>query len=243
MGAALTSLGIVFGYAGISAVVVLVLILVSRRNTERRNRNLIQRIPLLVPAITFLVVSLMVYNYVPLPINEFSRTNTLYFAGQANYTEAYAVEPPGGVFLEDVQLNMYRYLSDGEFMRAEFRFYQGTTLVATEIVELNGTGVGTTQEVHELIDLDPGSYTVQVNTTFYNYGVPQDDILEAYITQLKADSVSELLNWSNYQFFLNIFTVVFLFGSFCIATEAPDRTSKYAKKPDAEFRTYDEQSE
>jgi hypothetical protein len=241
MGAALNSLAILLGYAGTSAVVALVLILFWRMRTEKSKRNFIQRMPLLTPAIVFLIATLAVYNYVPLPINQFSQENTLYLQSHANYTESFTVQPFGSVYTDQIEISVSRYMNPGEYVHAEFRFYQDTTLVRTRNIDLNASETPDVIETDYLVALDPGAYTVQVNTSFYDNDVPEEGVFTAYITQHMQNSVAELLNWSNYQFFLNVFTVVLIFSGLCIATEGPDRTGQYGKKPETELRTYDDQ--
>ena len=202
-----------------------------------------QRMPLLVPALVFIIATMTVYNNVPLPVNQFMEANTLYFRNNANYTEPFTVQPFGSVYTDEIEISVNRYLQPHEYVRISFQFLQNSTPVVTHIIEMNTTDSPESFEIDRLVGLDPGTYTIQVNSSFYLNNVPTDGILQAYITQGMQDSVGELLNWSNYQFFLNIFIVVLLFSSICVANEPPDRSGKYGKKPDTEFRTYNEEAE
>ncbi|MGQ4912309.1 MAG: hypothetical protein ACP6KW_09095 [Candidatus Thorarchaeota archaeon] len=240
MGLALTSMEIILQYAGTVTLSTLVVILLWRRRTERDRRNAIQRFPLIVPAILFIVTSLLVFSYVPLPITRYHGPNQVSQGGQEDFSMTFTVYDLQSIYTDETILRTSASLSQDEYINVVCRFYANDTLITTQVLDLNATSVPSTIEEERTLNLDPGTYNVVVNWTLY---VDNEPVEYGYLTVLLSQTTQpafaqELVEWSTYQFLMNGLFFVLFIGGLCLGTSAPRYQS--TRKVENEFRTYEQ---
>ncbi len=230
MGAAAESLLVVLQYSVIAAVVPAILIGYWRYRTERNKRNLIQRFPLLVPAILFIITANLVVTFLPVPIADYSGVNTRALDSVSDFNVTFTVREPGIAYQSAITVIASDYMSPDERFDIEIQFYRDSALNRTETLNLEAGATADFVESSLSISADVGSYRLVVNSTFYIGPTPQpDNALDFEVVQrLRAGFVDELRNWSNYQLTLNLTVIVLVFAGFCI-NQTPVFRPKYGK--------------
>ncbi|TFF92132.1 hypothetical protein EU545_01910 [Candidatus Thorarchaeota archaeon] len=214
MGIALDSLLMVLQYSGLTSIIAAALVGYWRLRTERTERNLIQRFPLLLPAIVFLVTSGLVLSLLPVPISEYRGVNSRSLDYSEDYNVTFSMYESGAIYQDTVNMIVTEDMSPGDYITVECEVYWNEALNRTETIELNGTqSPGLVQESRSL-DLAPGTYRFVINGTLYN---TDNTLLQVEIVQrLRSGIVDELRDWSNYQLTLNLIVTLFVIGGLCI---------------------------
>lgn len=101
-------------YAGPAAIATGIVMGYWRFRTERSKRNLIQRFPLLLPAVVFLVTSSLVLTYGPVPIGEYKGVNSKTMSSSSHYNFTFTMLEPGIAYEDEVSFVVSAYLSDSE---------------------------------------------------------------------------------------------------------------------------------
>jgi hypothetical protein len=241
MGLALDSFVMVLETAGSIAVLALIWSVLTRLRSKPNERGIFQRLPVLLPAVTFVISIIVVGQLGILPMAEYRGTNSL----DSNVTSSgdilhFTVYQSSNVYSDNIEMRMDMYLVTGESLNSTIEFSLPDTVVETINVNLTSDGVQETVSDQRVLVLDPGIYTVRINSTFYEDGIPKDissHWLDFRLSQaLKSSFISEMVTWSSLQFGLNIGSFFLILGGFCIGTSKPRYTvEETSEEPQTDF--------
>jgi hypothetical protein len=228
MGVALDSFVMVLEIAGSIAVLALIWSVFTRLRAKPNKRGIFQRFPVLLPAVTFVISIIVVGQLGILPMAEYRGTNsldsTLTSSGDILH---FTVYQSSIVYSDAIEMRMDMYLIPGETLNSTIEFYIPDTLVESINVNLTSDGLEEMVSDQRVLVLDPETYTVRINSTFYKDGIPQDissHWLDFRLSQaVKSSFISEMVTWSSMQFGLNVGCFFFILGGFCIGGPAKQR--------------------
>ncbi|MHA1863596.1 MAG: hypothetical protein ACTSWA_07490 [Candidatus Thorarchaeota archaeon] len=244
MGVALDSLVIIVEYAGIVAIVLLLYSLFTRHLDNSGTLGFFQRKFLLLPAIGFLVTILIVTNLGITPMSEYQGLNSersynvdTGFETDFTIREQYMYS---GYLRVSIRENLYF----DESGHVEVSVFQNDTLVDTASLDFQFIGEEPSEPYENYmasaqcdIVLEPGTYNVQVNFTKYSEGTLIDggiDFIDLTLSQpLVAGFITEVVDWSSYQFILNVSSVLLLLVGICV--DSPNK--KTLKEDETDWRS------
>lgn len=237
MGVALDSFVITVEYAGIVAIVLLMYCLFTRHMNNSGTLGFFQRKFVLLPAIGFLVTIILVTNLAITPMAEYQGLNSKRTSyASSGYETSFTLREQymySGYLKVSVSNNLYF----GESEHVEVAVFQNDSLIDTASLDLQFIGEEPSEPYSYYwasgqcdIVLEPGPYDVQLNYTIYFEGNPLEEMRSIDLTlsqPLVAGFINEIVDWSSYQFILNISSVLLLLVGGCL-----DSPSKKPPKVD-----------
>lgn len=240
MGVAVDSFVMAIEIAGSVAVLALILSLITRLRTEPRKRGVFGRLPLLLPAVTFVISLIIVGQLGILPMAEYKGANYIGEAATSGDRFTFNVHESNVVYSENVELTMEKYLIPGESIINTIDFYLLGSLVETVYVNLASTGVEDMVTEQRLLDLDAGQYEVRIHNTFYRDGIP--DVLNhwvefALLQSMQSSFLPQLEIWSTIQFGVNIGCFFLILGGVCIGDSSRPRhvDERISEEPQTDY--------
>ena len=131
------------------------------------------------------------------------------------------------------------YLEYNDSIHIEVTVSQDSIVIDTIDLAIYYSSMQSVVSSQESITLAPGSYNLQVNFTRYDAGILEEDpgSLQMFVSQpLVAGFTEEIVDWSTFQFVINIGCVVFLFGGLGIGSS----TKREPKKDETDWKTTSE---
>ncbi len=229
MGVALDSFVITVEYAGIVAIVLLMYCLFTRHMNNSGTLGFFQRKFVLLPAIGFLITIILVTNLGITPMSEYQGVNSRRTNANSGYETTFTLREQF-VYSEVLEVSVREYLLYGESILVEVSVFQNDSPIDNASLALQYTGVEPTYDPLEPyprfwvaeqcnIVLEPGTYAVQMNFTLYLDGVPVEETwgIDLTLSQpLIPGFINEIVDWSSYQFVLNITLVFLMLGGICL---------------------------
>lgn len=235
MGAALDSFILTMEYAGIVAIVLLAFCLISRHRNNSGSLNVYQRMPVLLPAVGFVIAIIIVGNYGLSPMAQYQGVNSRQYYAYSGETTAFTLRDQF-MYAETFQVSGSYQLDSFDELYFDIYVYQNDTLIDTLSFEVLYSSIQPTQSGQDSISLEPGQYTIQVDFIFYDDGVLDEEPGARQVTisqPLIAGFNSEILDWSTYQFGINISIILFLLAGIGIGSS----TKKPPKKDETDWKT------
>ena len=243
MGVALDSFVITVEYAGFVAIVLLLYCLFTRHMNNSGTLGFFQRKFVLLPAIGFLVTIILVTNLAITPMAEYQGLNSTRSSwANTGYETEFTLREQymySGYLRVSVRDNLYF----NESGHVEVFVFQNDTLNASASLDFQFIGEEPSNPYESYqasaqcdIVLEPGTYNVQVNYTVHFEGNPinEERSLDLTLSQpLVAGFITEIVDWSTYQFFLNIILLFLMLGGICL--DIP--TKKPPKVDETDWRT------
>jgi hypothetical protein len=226
MGAALDSFILILSIAGPIALLALIWSLVTRLMSKPKDRGFLQRFPVLLPAVLFIISVIIISQIGILPMSQYKGTNYLNTNVTSGEILRFNIYEPTIVYSEDIQLIMGIYLIPGESINITAFFYLEGHLEETINTTLTASGTEDMITEERVLDLSPGMYLVQVNNTFFDHGVPDDMPHWLHVTlsqHVDSSFVYEIVSWSSVQFGLNVGCFFLILGGFCIGGPSKSR--------------------
>ena len=227
MGVAIDSFVITIQYAGIVTVVFLLYCLFTRHRNNTGTLGFFQRKFLLLPAIAFLVTIVMVTNLGITPMAEYQGLNSERSSYvNTGYETDFTIREQY-MYSGYLEVTVGDYLYFGESGHVDIFVFQNDTLIDTASLDFQYTGDEPSDPyssfwtaVESDIVLEPGLYNVQVNFTKYLEGTLIDGEIDYMTLTLSQPLISgfiyEVVDWSTYQFVLNIMIVFLMLGGICV---------------------------
>ncbi|MCK4566230.1 MAG: hypothetical protein KAU48_02865 [Candidatus Thorarchaeota archaeon] len=230
MGVALDSFVITVEYAGIVAIVLLVYCLFARHMNNSGTLGFFQRKVILLPAIGFLVTIILVTNLGITPMAEYQGLNSKRTDYASSGHETTFTLREQFMYSGYLEVTGSKYLLFDESAHVEVAVFQNDSLIDTASFDFQYTGLEPIYDPFEPdprfwvsaqcdIALEPGTYNVQVNFTIYFEGNPVEAVeaIDLTLSQpLISGFINEVVDWSTYQFVLNISIVLLLLGGLCL---------------------------
>jgi hypothetical protein len=229
MGVATDSFIQVVGIAGLVAVILLGYCLMTRLRSKPGSRGVFQRMPLLLPAAAFVIVTMLVLESGILPMSMYRGDNRrIYYGALYDDDMSYTVYDSGIIYTDYIQVQFQTGVYEGEYFLIHVDFINNGSIAESLDVNLTQTLLQETGNYVQNVNMDPGMYTIQINGTKYDEGVPDDSqYLTLTIHQpVQPTFIPEVVDWSSYQFFLFIGSMFFIIGGFCIGRVDRERTSE-----------------
>ncbi len=227
--------------AGSIAILALIWSLFTRLRAEPRKRVVFARLPVLLPAVTFVISLIIVGQLGILPMAEYKGENYVSEAATSGERFSFNVYESNVVYTENVELTMEKYLIPGESITNTVDFYLLGSLVETVYINLASMGVEDLVTEQRLLDLDPGQYEVRVHNTFYENGIP-DDMVDHWVDftllqSVKSSFIPELVTWSSIQFGVNTGCFFFVLVGICIGDDSRQRhvDERISEEPQMEY--------
>ena len=235
MGVAIDSFVMTVEYAGIVAIVLLVYCFFSRHRNDSGGLNLFQRMPVLLPALGFVITVMMVANLGFTPMSQYQGLNSIMpFAGPGFETDFTLREQY--MYSGSLDASASIGLELNESTHVEIAVYQNSSLVDTLSFDIQYDIASFVSSNRDTITLEPGTYNLQLNYTVFFEGTPIDDPAYIHLTisqPLIAGFTAEIVDWSTYQFALNIGCIFFIIGGFGIGSS----TKKPPKVDETDWKT------
>jgi len=240
MGAAFDTLMLLLTYSSLAVVIVMILAIWRSVLVGNLKTTILRRKPLLVPSLVFIIATLVVSTYVPLPMSVYHgpHQRDVNFPSEGRFT-VYETTA-----YDDAQLRIRKNLDLDERVEFFANFSQNGVLVQGLGLNITFYDIDADYFVHLTLSLEPGLYDFEITYTFYLSDVIQDDeYVDVLLYQpIKLSFLPEVTDWASYQFILG-FGLVFLFigGVFIgrekksrqreeFVDEEPPRDETYAKR-------------
>ena len=226
MGVALDSFLMAIEIAGSLSVIALVWSLFTRQRTQARKRGVFQRLPVLLPAVIFVISLVIVGQLGILPIAQYKGVNALNESVTSGEIIRFNVYESDIVYSENVEMTVKLILLPDESINNTIEFYIEDSLVETIHINLTSAGLEGWVTEQRVLVLDPGHYILRVNNTFYEHGIPDEMLhwIDFTLSQpMKSSFIGETVTWSSIQFVVNIGCFFFILGGFCIGDSGKRR--------------------
>jgi hypothetical protein len=240
LGAAFDTLVILLVYSTISVAVVMLLAIWRSVLAGTLKTSLLRRKPLLVPSLVFIITTLVISTYYPLPMSVYHgpHQRDVYFPTEGRFTVFETIA------YDDAQIRIRRSLEIDEWVEFFANFSQDGAVIQFLAVNITYSDLDENYMVNEILSLEPGLYDFEIAYTFYESGIIQEDeYLDILLYQpIKLSFLPEVTDWASYQFLLG-FGLVFLFlaGVFIgreeksreseeLVDQEPPRDETYAKR-------------
>ena len=243
MGVAYDSLVQVVTIAGVAAIIFLIISFVSRYRTPPKERGLFKKMPLLLPAFAFISALLLSYMYVPFPISGYRGANTGEIRISYEPQATFYVYDAEAIYYSRIDIRVQQYLQTDYSLQVNVWIYESLTLVDTAILNLYPPSTPRLVEDVESVSVSPGRYNITAECLFYVDGELEEDtpFVTVQLAQpTRPEMVEELVDWSSYQFFLNIGCIAFLMFGLCIGSEERTRrrVTEYDEEPRRDGEVY-----
>lgn len=248
MGVATESFIIVVTWAGFVAIIFLMYSLVTRVRQQAGKRGIFQRMPFLLPAIAFAISIFIILQLGITPIQQYRGANTrqTYFTSDTEIR--YNVYDSPIAYGQDTSLVVSSYLEPSQSVEVVINIYMASSLIDALTIQLVAGENESTIDAERVLNLDPGNYVIDAEATYYADASVADNYGDVYIsfTQETLQSIfPELVQWSTFQFAINIGCFFFILGGICIGKEEAKTTERrvddYDKKEETsgEYRSYE----
>ncbi|TFH10602.1 MAG: hypothetical protein E4H14_02235 [Candidatus Thorarchaeota archaeon] len=235
MGIAVDSFVLTIEYAGVVTLILLVLCLVSRHKNNSGNLNVFQRMPVLLPAVGFIITIILVANAGLTPISQYQGVNSRLLFVNSGDTVSFSLREQE-MYSEAFQIWGSYQLEYNDSMYVEVFVSQNGSLIDSLTLDIQYSLTSYVSSGQDSITLEPGSYNIQVNFTKFEAGVPEEDqgALQLTISQpLVAGMTKELADWGAAQFTLNMFSILMILGGLAIGSS----TKKPPKEDETDWKT------
>ena len=179
------------------------------------------RIPVLLPSFTFLIAIILILQFGILPMSIYQGENqTIHNGVLTKDNMTFEVYPSGIVYEDTTYIDFQTAVGLEQYFLLTIEFFNNG--IIAETINLNLTG----WSIYSL-ELDQGLYTIQVNGTFFESGIPQQDgpfLNLIFYQQTRWNFEMEVISWSSYQYFLFVVSVFFILVGFFI--DRKDRKEK-----------------
>jgi len=222
MGAALDSFVITMGYAGIVAIVLLAYCLFSRHRNNSGNLNVFQRMPVLLPALGFVITVMLVASAGLTPMALYQGVNSRQFSTMSGEDTSFTMRDQL-FYSTSLQIQGNFYLEYNDSIHFEITVSQDDIVIDTMNLDFLFSSMHSTVTIQESITVDPGTYDLQVNFTRYEAGILDEEEIWLQLTvsqPLIAGFIEEIVDWSSFQFAINISCILFLLGGIGIGSSA-----------------------
>ncbi len=238
MGVALDSFVLMMEYAGLVAIVLLIFCLFSRYTNNSGSLNVFQRLPLLLPAVGFVITMLIVANAGITPMGQYQGVNSIQLYANSGETMTFTIRDQE-FYTNSLEVYGSYYLEVNDSIHINITVTQDSTYVDTLILDVQYSPLHQTVSGEARIPLDPGYYSLQITFTRYDAGILEEDpgYLQVALDQpLVPGFTAEVVDWSTYQFAMNILSIVFILGGLCIGSP----TKRAPRKDESDWKTTSE---
>ena len=130
MGVALDSFTLTMEYAGIVAIIILVGCLYSRYRNDSGSLNVFQRMPVLLPAIAFVVTIMIVASYGLTPMGQYQGVNEEQGRRESGYETDFVILNESW-YTKNLEVYAGDQIDENESMLVDVAVYQNDSLVDT----------------------------------------------------------------------------------------------------------------
>ena len=194
-----------------------------------------QRMPVLLPAIAFVVTIMIVASYGLTPMGQYQGVNEEQGRRESGYETDFVILNESW-YTKNLEVYAGDQIDENESMLVDVAVYQNDSLVDTLHLSFQYSSTDYTTSDEETIALEPGEYHLQMNFTYNYHGIEDEgqQSIQLTISQpLTEGFTSEIVDWTTYQFIINITCIVMLIGGLCIGSS----TKKPKKKDDTDWKS------
>lgn len=249
MGAALDSFVMIVGYAGLVTLVLLAFCLISRYKNESEKLPVHQRLPLLLPAIGFVITVMVITSIGITPMAQYQGPNSHWFSFESGESTSFTLKD-SSFYAHSLEAEGTYYLSVNESIYIELTISQQGVIVETFTHSIQYSSVQSPVISTDTTSLLPGVYDIQVDFTRYEGGLPVEGwsstLFMTFSQPLTEGYIEELVNWTSFQFTINIFCIAIFLGGLCSGTSLKGDHSREPrwreprrKEPERETSEYD----
>jgi hypothetical protein len=186
--------------------------------------------PLLLPSVAFTIMVMLILESGVLPMSMYRGDNMqIYYGSLYDEDMSYTVYDSGIIYTGTNQIQFQSYLNENEYFLVHVDFLANGTVVESLDVNLTQALLQPNGNYVQDVNLDPGTYSIQVNGTKYVDGAPDNDNIYLTLTihqPIQPTFIPEVVDWSSFQFLLFIGCMFFIIGGFCIGRVDRERTSE-----------------
>ena len=220
MGAALDSFVMIFGYSGFVALILLVFCLFTRFRNDTGKLAVYQRMPLLLPAIGFVLTVIVINGSGILPMAQYQGTNQRSYYFESGQNTSFTLRD-NEFYSHSLKVEGNYHLEFNESIHIDVSISLNGDLLETLHYNLQYTPGQNTITTDDTLPLNPGIYNVQVDFTRYlGGGIDENqwDVSMAFSQPLVDGYIEELVDWSSYQFITNITCIGIFLAGLCIGS-------------------------
>ena len=221
MGAALDSFVMIIGYAGLVTLVLLAYCLISRYKNESENLPVHQRLPLLLPAIGFVLTVMVITSIGITPMAQYQGTNSRWFSFESGDSNSFTLKD-SPFYEHTLEIEGTYFLNVNESIYIEVIISQGGVVVETFTRSIQYSSEHNTLTSTDTTSIMPGTYEIQLEFTRYDGGQPitswSSSIFMIFTQPLTEGYVEELVDWTSFQFTINILCIAIFLGGLCVGT-------------------------
>jgi len=235
MGVALDSFTLTMEYAGIVAIIFLIVCLYSRHTNDSGSLNVFQRMPVLLPAIAFVIAIMIVTSYGLTPIGQYQGVNEEHGRRISGYETDFVILNESW-YTKNLEVYAGDQIDENESMIVDVAVYQNDSLVDTLYLYFQYSSTDYMASDEKTITLEPGEYHLQMNFTYNYHGIEDEGqhSIQLTISQpLTEGFTNEIVDWATYQFIINITCVLMILGGLAIGSSM----KKPKKEDDTDWKS------
>ena len=235
MGVALDSFNLTMEYAGIVAIILLIACLYSRYTNDSGSLNVFQRMPVLLPAIAFVITVLIITSYGLTPMGQYQGVNEEHGRRDSGYETDFVILDESW-YSNNLEVYAGDQIDDNESVFVDVAVYQNDSLIDTLHLYFQYSSTDYTASDEVTIALEPGDYHLQMNFTYNYHGFEDEGQQSVQLTisqPLIEGFIDEIVDWATYQFLINITCVILILGGLGIGSS----TKKPKKEDDTDWKS------
>jgi hypothetical protein len=249
MGAALDSFVMIMGYAGIVTLSLLGFCLITRFSNKSGKLPVYQRLPLLLPAIGFVITVMLITGMGITPMAQYQGANSRSYSFESGDRISFTLKD-NSFYAHSLEAEETCFLNFNESIYIEVTISQDGVIVETFTHSIQYSSVQTPVISTDTTSLSPGTYDIQVDFTRYEGGLPVEgwssSLFMTFTQPLTVGYIEELVDWTSFQFTINISCIAIFLGGLCSGTSLnedhrrePRRREPRRKEPERETSEYD----
>jgi len=235
MGVALDSFILTMEYAGIVAIIFLIVCLYSRHTNDSGSLNVFQRMPVLLPAIAFIITIVIVTSYGLTSMGQYQGVNEEHGRRDSGYETDFIILNESW-YTKNLEVYASDQIDENESMLVDVAVYQNESLVDTLHLYFQYSSIDYIDSDEKIITLEPGEYHLQMNFTYNYHGIEDEgqQSIQLTISQpLTEGFTKEIVDWATYQFIINITCILMIFCGLIIGSS----TKKPKKEDDTDWKS------
>lgn len=186
--------------------------------------SILRKKPLLVPSLVFVITTLVVSAYVPLPMSVYhgSHQQDVNFLGEGRFAVYETIA------YDNARIRIRRSLEVDERVEFFANFSQDGEVIQYLAVNITYNDLDENYMVNEILSLEPGLYDFEMTYTFYKSDVIQsDEYVDILLYQpINSSFLPEVIDWASYQFILGFGLLFFFLVGLIIGRERKSRKSE-----------------
>ena len=249
MGAALDSFVMILGSAGVVSLVLLAFCLITRYQNKSQKKPVYQRLPLLLPAIGFVITVMLITSVGITPMAQYKGENSHGISFESGDNNSFTLLD-SQFYTHSLEVEGIYFLNTNQSIYIEILISLDGVIVETFAHNIPFSSMETPRIITDTTSLAPGKYDIRADFTRYEGGQPivawSSSVFLVFTQPRSEGYIEELIDWTSFQFTINILCIALFLGGLCVGTSQkrdgrsePRRLEPRRKEQDREPAEYD----